>query len=301
MPVLRWIPLFVSLAACASAPAPPVDFRRDPTNPVWMPPPPLPPEVRMGTYPAGDRGHADALVVIAERETRLGHLDDALRALDLALASAPGHERARYRKVLALAASHRADEAFTELDHLYRIGTDDALYLATRSRLEPAFQALRGDPRLLAVAAHFDIDAWQPLFEQLCAEPLRAARLVHAERGLGRWRDDGSADGVYEQLAAPEAFDALYRSLVEGPLCRRAPFEDLTTTPDDVVFVRTTPGVGIGRDDGVTRQWLHLRLHQGRHYAVLLAEGASGQRLEGDFARRAGAAERRAELTLWRP
>ena len=114
--------------------------------------------------------------------------DDAAKAIEnykKALELAPGYVGARFNLACEHARAKDADSAIAELEHLFRIGSPEALLRAAKLQVDSDFDPIREDARIKAITEHFAFDVDRGAFTQMCAN-------------RGKMIDAMGKDGFYE-------------------------------------------------------------------------------------------------------
>jgi len=122
--------------------------------------------------------------------------DDAAKAIEnykKALELAPGYVGARFNLACEYARAKDADAAIAELEHLFRIGSPEALLRAAKLQVDSDFDPIREDPRIKAITEHFAFDVDKGAFKQMCAN-------------RGKMIDAMDKDGFYETFAKRNSY-----------------------------------------------------------------------------------------------
>jgi hypothetical protein len=122
--------------------------------------------------------------------------EDAAKAIEhyeKALELAPGYVTARFNLACEHARAKDADSAIAEVEHLFRMGTAEALLKAAKLQVDSDFDPIREDPRIKAIGEHFAFDVDKGAFTQMCAN-------------RGKMIDAMGKDGFYETYAQGDGY-----------------------------------------------------------------------------------------------
>ncbi len=136
-------------------------------------------------YPFGNYAPAKAMNSAAMAARRKGNDAECRKHLEDAVKNSPRMTQARYNLACDYGRKGEADGAVRELEHLLRIGKQEAgRRRVALSKFDKDFDPIREDPRYVAIMASFVPSADAPVLEQLCKDRALTAGLIGAKRGF---------------------------------------------------------------------------------------------------------------------
>jgi hypothetical protein len=196
----------------------------------------------LGKIRAAKKKNSAALKLRKKKNT-----EGAIAAYRAALELSPGYVTARFNLACEYARFGNADEAIAELDHLFKMGTPEALRKIAKLQVDSDFDPIRTDPRITQIEEHFAIDFEQPLFKQICANEGKIIGIMDHEAGLY---------GISTRVDNNEGVVRGKSSIVKGGKARVLVFKLLDTVCDMGKVARDERAEGPVLSDTKLSEWV---------------------------------------------
>ncbi|MGB0590901.1 MAG: tetratricopeptide repeat protein [Myxococcota bacterium] len=135
-------------------------------------------------YARGKRNTAKkkntAALKLRKKEDSPGAIASYKEALELS----PGYVTARFNLACEYARFGNADEAIGELEHLFKMGTAEAMRKIAKLQVDSDFDPIREDPRIKTISDSFAVDFDQMLFKQICGNEGKIIGIIDHKEGL---------------------------------------------------------------------------------------------------------------------